>query len=92
LQIQACTASSSSEIEDGTAFDARQEFPIPPLPSLEAPEEPFGMHGRSDPVITFYFQGQLRYLLAVQVVEQSSPESVGRGMSTAPILVGRSSL
>ena len=58
LQMQACPASSSSAIEDGTAFDARQEFPIPPLPPLEAPEEPSGMHGRSDPVITFDFQGK----------------------------------
>jgi hypothetical protein len=43
LQVQRCPASSRPEIEDGAATDERQEFPLLPVPLLEAAEEPLWM-------------------------------------------------
>jgi hypothetical protein len=44
------------------------------------------MHGSAGP-IPRHIKEQLGYLLAVQIVQQSSPESILRPIDHAPILV-----
>lgn len=85
LQVQSSAARAGSEIQDRSLLDKRQDLPVPPVPLLKAPEKPFPMHSRPRPA-TPVLQNKLRYVLAFQIVEQSSPEGVLRRIDHRPIL------
>ena len=53
----------------------RQDFPVPPVPLPEAPEEPLRMLPGPGPA-ALHLENQPGYLLAVQVVEEGGPEGV----------------
>jgi hypothetical protein len=84
LQIQGSAARASAEIQDRPLRDKRQDFPFPPVPLLKVPEKPFRMHSRPHPALPV-LQDKLRYILALQLVEQSNPESVLRWIDHRPI-------
>jgi hypothetical protein len=88
LQVQGSAARADSEIQDRPLPDKRQDFPIPPVPLLKGPEKPFRVHRRPRPAIPV-LQGKLRYILALQIVKQSSPEGVLRRIDHRPIFAHR---
>ena len=88
LQVQGSAARASAEIQDRPLRDKRQDFPLLPVPLLKTPEKPFRMHGRPRPA-TPVLQNKLRHILALQIVEQSSPEGVLRRIDHRPIFAHR---
>lgn len=86
LQVQRRPTSPSPQIQNWAMLNERQQFAIPPVPSLDTAEEPFRGHGGPS-LAAFYLQDKLGYVLALQVVEQSGPESVMRGIDHGLIVV-----